>query len=77
MEIPVEPLRQQLFTVKETALILRTSPNVIYKLLKKGDLRALKMPDNKIPDFEIERFKRWAFENKVDYSNILKKKETV
>ncbi|WP_423189453.1 hypothetical protein ACO1PF_00635 [Alkalibacterium sp. f15] len=75
MATQLKEMDQEVFTVKETAAKLRTSPNVIYKLLELGDLRAMKMPDNKIPLFEIKRFVRWAFENEVDYSNILKKKE--
>lgn len=75
MAIQTETLKKQLFTVKETAAILSTSTNVIYKLLDKGDLKALRLPGIKVPDFEIERFKHWVYENNIDYSDILKKKE--
>ncbi|MFL2116303.1 helix-turn-helix domain-containing protein [Marinilactibacillus psychrotolerans] len=73
--IAVKPLEKQLFTVAETAVILTTSKSIIYKLINKGDLRTLKLGGHKIPDYEIERFKRWAFENEIDYSDILKEGE--
>ena len=75
MALQTAPLKKQLYTVKETAAILNSSVNVIYALLDKGDLRSLKLPGHKIPDFEIERFKHWAFENNIDYSEILKEKK--
>lgn len=73
MAVETEPLKKQLFTVKETAAILSVNVNIIYALLKRGDLKSLKLPGHKIPDFEIERFKHWVYENEVDYSEILKK----
>jgi excisionase family DNA binding protein len=73
MAIETEPIKKQLFTVKETAAILSVNVNTVYALLKRGDLKSLKLPGHKIPDFEIERFKHWVYENEVDYSDILKK----
>lgn len=73
MAIKTEPIKKQLFTVKETAAILSVNVNTVYALLKRGDLKSLKLPGHKIPDFEIERFKHWVYENDVDYSDILKK----
>ncbi|MCC5894868.1 MAG: helix-turn-helix domain-containing protein [Alkalibacterium sp.] len=73
MAVETEPIKKQLFTVKETAAILSVSINVVYELIKKGDLRSLKLPGHRVPDFEIERFKHWVYENEVDYSDILKK----
>ncbi|SDJ69057.1 helix-turn-helix domain-containing protein [Alkalibacterium thalassium] len=75
MAIEIEPIKKEVFTVRETAAILGVNVNTVYALIKRGDLRSYKMPGYKIPDLEIKRFKRWAWENQVDYSDILKKGE--
>lgn len=46
----------QLCTVGETSKILKTNTNTVYKLIREGKLRALKLGRLKIPMFEIDRF---------------------
>nr|WP_026050936.1 helix-turn-helix domain-containing protein [Clostridium tunisiense] len=47
-----------LFTVEETAKILKSNANTTYKLIREGKLQALKLGRFKIPYFELERFLR-------------------
>lgn len=47
-----------LFTVEETAKILKSNTNTTYKLIREGKLQALKLGRLKVPSFEIERFLR-------------------
>lgn len=46
----------QLYTVKETAQILKTSPEYVYKLRDSGQLRFMKLGSLKVRSEEIERF---------------------
>ncbi|WP_034869433.1 helix-turn-helix domain-containing protein [Clostridium lundense] len=46
------------FTVEETAKILKSNTNTTYKLIREGKLQALKLGRLKVPMFEIERFLR-------------------
>lgn len=72
MAIAVKPIEKRAFPVKEAAKILSTSPQMVYKLIKEGHLRAMKLPDYKIPDFEIERLMRESIEKGTSYENLLK-----
>lgn len=47
-----------LFTVEETAKILKSNANTTYKLIREGKLKALKLGRVKVPYFELERFLR-------------------
>lgn len=47
---------EMLYTVTEVAQILKTGKNFIYKLIKTGELKALKLPSLKIRKSELERF---------------------
>jgi hypothetical protein len=56
---PKPPLPTKVFTVKETACILKISKISVYRLIQRGLLKASKALRKKmIPEFEIERFLR-------------------
>lgn len=44
------------YTVKETAALLKTTPKIIRKLINEGKLKALKIGDTKIPAMCIDEF---------------------
>ena len=44
------------YTVKDVAVILHTSPNYIYELIKKGYLPAIKLGSLKVLKSSLERF---------------------
>ncbi|KYH35378.1 helix-turn-helix domain protein [Clostridium tepidiprofundi DSM 19306] len=46
----------EVFTVGETAKILKSNTNTVYKLIREGKIQALKLGRLKVPAFEIERF---------------------
>ena len=46
----------KLCTVEETSKVLKTNTNTVYKLIREGKLKALKLGRLKIPVFEIDRF---------------------
>lgn len=46
----------ELFTVMETAKKLKTTKQRIYRLIKAGHIKAIKLGDLKIPADEINRF---------------------
>lgn len=46
----------ELYTVIEASKKLKTSKDTVYKLLKVGLIKGMKLGHMKIPDFEIERF---------------------
>lgn len=48
--------KEYLYTVEETAKLLKTNKNKVYDLIGAGYLRAIKLGRKKIPAFEIERF---------------------
>lgn len=54
VKAPVE----RLCTVAETAKVLKTNTNTVYKLIREGQLQALKLGKLKVPIFEIDRFIR-------------------
>ncbi|WP_392486761.1 helix-turn-helix domain-containing protein [Haloimpatiens sp. FM7315] len=47
---------EYLYTVDETAKLLKVNRNMVYDLINTGHLRAIKLGRKKIPAFEIERF---------------------
>lgn len=49
-----------LFTVKETAKLLKTNTNYVYSLIRKNYLKCLKLGSIKIRKAEITRFVDWA-----------------
>lgn len=49
-------LPQILFTVDETSQILKTNKNLIYSLIKKGHLKALKLGSYKVRMQDIVEF---------------------
>lgn len=58
----------ELFTVSEVSKLLKVNNTYVYKLIKTGYLKALKLGSLKVPDSELKRF--------IDFSigNIIIKK---
>ncbi|APH22744.1 helix-turn-helix domain-containing protein [Clostridium botulinum] len=70
---------EYLYTVDETAKLLKVNRNMVYDLINTGHLRAIKLGRKKIPAFEIERFlKQYIGKDMSDLSRVedLKTKET-
>lgn len=51
-------LENTLLTVKEVSKILKINNEYVYQLIRKGDLKALKLGRWKVPYFELDRFLR-------------------
>lgn len=51
----VEPYKP-LYTVKEAAAVLHVSHNMIYELIRSGEIKALKLGDKKIRGTDLEAF---------------------
>ena len=49
-------MEEMLYTVKETAKLLKTNADYVYTLIKKGKLRCLKLGSFKIRKSELEDF---------------------
>lgn len=75
MSVEVKAIERRNFSVKETAAILNVSTDVVYELIRTNQLRCMRIPLIKVPDFEIDRFLRQTLEKGIDYSNILKKEK--
>lgn len=75
MSVEIKAIERRNFSVKETAAILNVSTDVIYELIRTNQLRCMRIPLIKVPDFEIDRFLRQTLEKGIDYSNILKKEK--
>jgi excisionase family DNA binding protein len=56
--ISKQELPDLIFTVEETSKILKSSTNTVYKLIREGKIKALKLGRIKVPLEEIERFLR-------------------
>lgn len=54
----MKELPDLLFTVEETAKILKSNTNTTYKLIREGKLEALKLGRIKVPMVSIEKFIR-------------------
>ncbi|APH20670.1 helix-turn-helix domain-containing protein [Clostridium botulinum] len=70
---------EYLYTVDETAKLLKVNRNMVYDLINTGHLRAIKLGRKKIPAFEIERFlKQYIGKDMSDLNRVedLKTKET-
>lgn len=74
--IDIKPIERRNFSVKETAAIINVSKEVVYELIRTKDLRCMRIPSIKVPDFEIDRFLHHTLENNIDYSDILRKNST-
>ncbi|WP_251861076.1 helix-turn-helix domain-containing protein [Clostridium sp. Marseille-Q2269] len=62
---------EYLYTVDETAKLLKVNRNMIYDLINMGHLRAIKLGRKKIPAFEIERFlKEYIGKDMSDLKNV-------
>lgn len=46
----------ELFTVSEVSKLLKVNNTYVYKLIKTGYLKALKLGSLKVPDSELKRF---------------------
>lgn len=64
-------MEEMLYTVTETSKILKTNPNYVYELIKKGFLPALKLGSYKIRKSSLENFLQ-QYENKdlTDLENV-------
>ena len=49
-------MEEMLYTVKETAKILKTNTDYVYALIKKGKIRCLKLGSYKIRKSTLEEF---------------------
>lgn len=66
-------MEEVLYTVKETSKLLKTNPNYIYELIKKGFLPALKLGNLKIRRSAILEFlKKNEGLDLTDLTNIKK-----
>lgn len=64
-------MQDYLYTVEEVAKILKTNKNMVYDLIKKGHLTALKLGRYKITKFELLRFlKEFNGKDLTDLDNI-------
>lgn len=62
---------EYLYTVEETAKLLKVNRNMVYDLINTGHLRAIKLGRKKIPSFEIERFLReYIGKDMSDLNNV-------
>lgn len=58
----------KVYSVEETTKILKTSLDVVYKLIEKKMLVALKLKSLKVPEYAIEEFfRKYQF---MDLSNL-------
>lgn len=73
--VEIKTIERRNFSVKETAAIINVGTDVVYELIKAEELKCMRIPSIKVPDFEIERFLRETLENGTDYSDILKKEK--
>lgn len=65
-----------LYTVKETAELLKTNPNYVYELIKRGLLPALKLGSLKIRRISLLKFlKENEGKDLTDLNNIIDLKE--
>lgn len=65
----------QLYTIKEVSKILKMNITDTYKLIKSGNLQALKLGSLKVSSYELERFIREA--NGKDFSDLDDVKELI
>lgn len=65
----------QLYTIKEVSKILKMNITDTYKLIKSGNLQALKLGSLKVSSYELERFIREA--NGKDFSDLNDVKELI
>ena len=49
-------MAEMVYTVAETATLLKTGKNYIYKLINSGQIKVIKLPNIKIRKSELERF---------------------
>lgn len=61
----------KVYSVEETTKILKTSFDVVYKLIEKKMLVALKLKSLKVPEYAIEEFfRKYEFMDLSDLNNI-------
>lgn len=66
-----EKMEDILFTVAETAKLLKTNPNYVYELIKKGFLPALKLGSFKIRKASLLEFlAKYEGQDLTDLNNI-------
>ncbi|WP_123053115.1 helix-turn-helix domain-containing protein [Clostridium sp. JN-1] len=57
-----------LYTVDEVAMKLKTNKNMVYDLIRRGYISALKLGRLKVTKFELLRFAKWA--QGKDFTNL-------
>lgn len=63
----------ELFTIREVSKRLKMNTSDTYKLIKSGNLQALKLGSLKVTSYELERFIREATgKDFTDLSNVTK-----
>lgn len=73
----MKTLEDVLYTVKETAELLKTNPNYVYELIKRGLLPALKLGSLKIRRISLLKFlKENEGKDLTDLNNIIDLKES-
>lgn len=63
----------ELFTIMEVSKKLKTTKQMVYKLIRSGHIKALKLGDLKVTSLELERFINDA--TGKDYSDLENVKE--
>ncbi|SFB90134.1 DNA binding domain-containing protein, excisionase family [Alkalibacterium subtropicum] len=56
MPVETAPIKKKLYTVKEAAAALNTTPGEVYKQIREGNLRFMLLPNYKISDRELDDF---------------------
>lgn len=67
-----------LYTVSETAKLIKTNPNYVYELIRKGFLPALKLGNLKVRKTALLEFlERYEGQDLTDLTNIKKIEEVI
>lgn len=67
-----------LYTVKETAELIKTNPNYVYELIKRGKLSALKLGSYKIRRTSLLKFlEEYDGKDLTDLNNIKELEVTI
>lgn len=68
-------ITEYLYTIDETAKLLKVNKNMVYDLINKGHLKAIKLGRKKVPAFEIERFlHEYIGKDMSDLTNVIELK---
>ena len=68
-------MKDDIYTVTEVSKLLKVNKNLVYELIKKGHLTALKLGSLKVTRFEILRFLReYNGKDLSDLDNVIELK---